>query len=788
MMGRIDSQAYKTGLAKCFNYLLALAGYIFRRPGTYFVFGGSGAFDKCRLIPFEFSTTQAYVIQMFGNSLQFFKNHEIIFPSGGGPFPYSITSPYNVADIFKVKFTQSADVLYLTHPFYPPYKLERLADDNWVFTQIAFIDGPYFPLTTLAYFPSAGFTGNFVYNPYPRSTSNPAILATIQPSANSGAISLTATCPMFQATDVGRVVRLGYPANIGGSFAVWGVVQITAVASSTSASATVLSEDGLGAITATSEYQFGLWSNSTGYPSTVVFHEDRLVFGGTYCQPERFDGSNVADYENSEPSDTFSGTIIPSNAYNFALNSNDVNTLQWMVSDEQAMIGATYAGEWSIRASAENEAITPTNISAKRATSFGSEDIQGVQAGKATIFVQKSGLKVRELIYSVYVQGYRAAELTEAATHIAGPGFIQIAYQKLPHSIIWGLRSDGVLAACTYDRDENTLKSGWSRHVLGGFGDAAGNPPIVESICVIPSPDGNTDELWMVVNRYINGAMNRSIEYLTEPFNVFSDTMEQRDAFFVDCGQTLNNPLAITSYTLSNPLSVQLTAHGFSTGDSIQFDGISGLLPNVDHLPNINGNFFTITVVDANNFTLDGVDGTKYSAPTIAGEARKRVTTISNLFALIGQTVSVLADGGVQNNKVVQVNGGTGDGFITLDNPAAVVQVGLPYISDIQTLRLDSGSADGTSIGKTRRTHRMGIMLQESLGLKIGMSFDDLDQVLSGNGSVLPGHAPSLFTGIISELIESDYNFDNMFCIRQDQPLPSTVLALMPQLVEQDRG
>jgi hypothetical protein len=155
-------------------------------------------------------------------------------------------------------------------------------------------------------------------------------------------------------------------------------------------------------------------------------------------------------------------------------------------------------------------------------------------------------------------------------------------------------------------------------------------------------------------------------------------------------------------------------------------------------------------------------------------------TTISGLWHLEGETVDVCADGAVQNSKTVT------NGSITLDQAASVVHVGYNYNSDGKMLRLEAGAADGTSIGKIRRTHRVGFMVHRTAAFKIGQDFDTLDQLTFRSASDNTSEAVPLFTGIISENFPANYDFENHICWRQDQPLPCTILAVMPQLVEQD--
>lgn len=805
MYGRVDADRYKTGLATCLNYVPTVQGGLTRRPGSKYVSKVKTSSLSTRLHSFEFSTTQAYILEFGNQYIRFYKdngqiteaaknitgataanpvvitsnshgysNGDRVYISGVGGMVqinnleftvanvaantfelsgingsaytaytsggtvakiYEIASTYVTADLFQLKFVQSGDVLYITHPSYAPRKLTRTAHTSWSLSVISFLDGPYLPIA------SSG---------------------TIQPSSTSGSVTLTASGVTFSATDVGRVVRLKHSST-------WGYARITSYTDSAHVDATVVNP--FGATTAASTYRLGLWSDTTGYPATAVFHEDRLFFAGSTIATQRLDGSNSGDYENFAPTDT-SGTTTASNAVSFSLNANDVNVIRWMSSDEKGLLVGTVGGEWAVRPSAQSEALSPTNITAKRATSYGSANIQPVQVGKSTIYAQRAERKIRELTYFFDVDGFRATDLTIISEHITAPGLVQVAYQKEPQSIVWSVRDDGALIGMTYDRDLDSLKVGWHRHIIGGVSDAASNSAIVESVAVIPSADGTRDELWMIVKRRVNGATVRYVEYMTK---LFEDTDEQQDAFFLDAGLTYDSPLTITAATAANPVVVTSNSHGLSNGDVITIRDVEGMTE-------LNGETFTVANVAANTFELSGVNGSAYSSYVSGGEARKYVTTIYGFNHLIGQSVSILADGAVQPSVTVASNGS-----ITLSNRAATVQAGITYNSDGQMLRLEAGAADGTALGKTRRTHRMGMLLHRTLGLKIGMDFDSLNNVIFRTGSDLMTRAPDLFSGITSESLEADYDFENQFCWRQSQPLPGTLLALMPQMVTQDR-
>lgn len=817
LQGRVDAERYKSALYICENYIPTIQGGLIRRPGTMFTSEVKTSTKATRLIPFEFSTTQAYMIEVGDLYMRFYKDNALItltpktitaataanpvqitsashgysngdrvvisgilgmtelnnrefivagsaantftltdvlgnaingtaftaYTSGGTVSKvYEIVSPYPESTLFQIKFTQSADVLYLTHPSYPPKKLTRTAHTTWTIATIDFQNGPYLAEnTTTTTFTAGAATG----------------VTTLTASAIAGINNGQG----FLSTDVGRLVRIK-----NGSAAGW--AKITGYTSTTIVSITVQSAVPTAGVTT---WRMGLWSDTTGYPSCVTFHEDRLFLAGAAISAQRLDGSRSSDYENFASSDN-DGTITSSHAVAFAFNANDVNVVRWMTSDEKGLLAGTVGGEWNVRPSTQSEALSPTNINAKRTTSYGSANIQPVQVGKATMFIQRAGRKLREMSYFYDVDGFRASDLTVLSEHITGQGIVQIAYQKEPQSIVWMVREDGALIAMGYERDIESFKVGWSRHVIGGVSDANNSPAIVESVAVIPSSDGTRDEVWIVVKRRINGITKRYVEYITK---LFDQSVEQKDAYFVDGGLTYDVPLTITGATAANPVVITAVAHGFSNGDSVLISGVEGMTE-------LNDNSYTVANKTTNTFELSGINGTAYTAYISGGQVRKRVTTLSGLYHLEGQTVSILADGAVQPDVTVS------SGRITLTASAATIQVGFNYNSDGQMLRLEAGSADGTALGKTRRTHRVGFLLHRTLGFKIGMNFDELDEVTFRTSSDPMSRAPALFTGILSETISADYDFENQIAWRQDQPLPGMILAIMPQMVTQDRG
>ena len=436
---------------------------------------------------------------------------------------YTLTSTYLEADLFQLKFRQSADVLYIWHPDYPERQLSRVSDSSWVLADTVHLDGPYMAenTTSTTLTPSAA-TGNGI---------------TVTASAVTGINDNQG----FLATDIGRLIRMKQGT-------VWGYVRIVGFTDSTHVTADVINT--LTSTAAKAVWRLGLYSETTGYSACGTFYGDRLFRGGVPEIPERLDGSKVGDYNNMAPSAT-DGTVAADSAVSYRLNSSDVQTIRWMIGTSNGIAIGTFEGEWLVTPSTSNEAITPTNINAKQSNGWGRDDIQAVLVGSSVIFVEAGGRLLREMNYLYYENILQSTDATVLAEHITKGGYdpadslaavstpaisgvVEIDYQKKKIPTVWAPRKDGVLLGMVHSKDDKVI--GWGRHKLGGWSDVAKSVhPIVESLCVIPASDGSYDEVWLVVQRYINGRLVRYNEVLT---NLWEQGDDPVNAFFVDCGAT----------------------------------------------------------------------------------------------------------------------------------------------------------------------------------------------------------------------------------------------------------
>lgn len=404
-------------------------------------------------------------------------------------------------------------------------------------------------------------------------------------SALTGTVTLTAGSAAFAATDVGRAVRIftqpaiynpsstystgdlttdstgawwtaiasvpagvapGTAATIGGVATVvwapnptagswaWGL--ITAYTNSTTvtfAFDTTISGMVLNSANGTTafEWELGVYSATTGYPTCGLYYEGRLWLGG--CVPNRFDttisngvsqniGTNIAIFSPTDPN----GNVLDSSGLSEVLNTIGINQIQWMIGDAQGVLMGTLSGEILVAASTLGDPITPTSIQAHEITRFGSEDIEVIRAGMSVVFVQKFGRTVLEFFEDAFSQKSNGRPLNKYSKHITTSGVARIAYQVEPIPTIWTLMNNGTLAGCTYRRFSRFAQTdpeanGWHRHMHG-----AGR--LFTSMCSVPGKGGLLDRLFTVTSPPAsNGvALNQYyIEILQPPFDPSTDGM-----------------------------------------------------------------------------------------------------------------------------------------------------------------------------------------------------------------------------------------------------------------------
>ena len=787
LYGRIDIDLYYKALAECRNMIVSKYGGVDNRPGAQFITKVNDSTNPVRLIPFQYNGQQQYVLELGNYTLRIIQNGTVL-ESGG--VPIVVTTPWPATEIFKLKYTQSADVLTVCHQLYPTQQVERSSATSWVCTPFLNVNGPFQDINA-----------------------NPAI--TVYASATSGAgVTLTASADLFTADLVGlefymqqspdnttaawevsvaksinnivifgnnyyQALTAGATGTIGPTVTVgsardgdpgvlwkylhsgFGIVKITGVASSTLATCTVLSQlpdsmvsatalvhitnvvtgdpdvsqpaivttqypntfatndqltlSGIvGAIEAngsfvitvmdsqnfmlnnlftTSAYVSGgvasktnvavptyywalpAWGALQEYPATSSYFQDRQIFGGTVGQPSTIFMSTTAgflDFSVGNP-------VLDSDAITYKVLSNQVNSIRHML-ELQYLIIFTSGGIYMVEGgkNGANGVVTPSTVNLTFQGANPVSDVQPLRIANYAMFVQEKGTQVRTLGYSFAENAFIGQDTTTMSNHLLQFWtIVDWCYQEIPYSCIWAVRSDGVLLGLTFNPEQQI--TGWHHHDTQGT---------YESICCIT--ENNVDTVYTVVNRVLNGTTTRVIERF-QP----RQFLDQRDAYFVDCG-----------------------------------------------------------------LTYDGRGANTYAS------------TFSGLDHLEGQVVSILGDGIVFPQQTV-VNG-----IVTTSQPVLVAHVGLPYISEITTLPLASGRADVTD--KKRNINGVSVIVDRSAGFITGPDANNLTPYKTRTDENY-GAPDNLLSEIVDINIVCNWDKKGQVTIRQEKPLPLTVLAVIPQ-------
>ncbi len=474
---------------------------------------------------------------------------------------YQIVSPYPIADLTDangcclMSWSQSQDVTYLCVPGYQPRKLTRSGSTSWAFTLLEQEGGP--------------FIG-----------SDPDETITIQASAATGTgVTLTASSAIFTSDHVGSLFLVEKPltdttaaweagktigstglirrsqghyyssattgttgtvtpshtegSRMDGDTGVqwdyhnsgYGWVEITAIGGGgTTATVDVISRlPALAVSGTTTQWSFGAWSEAEGWPTHVCFFRERLWF----ARGTKLWGSVPDDFENFSERDA--GVVADDSAISIDIRQGYNDDIQWMLPSSDLLVGAG-GNEFAVGEISTADPLGPANIASLRGPGYGSRRVQPVLINDGVMYALPAGRVLRELRYAFETDGYTALNRSAFAEHITKGQINQMMFAKEPESVLWATCADGALIGMSFEREHQLMA--WHRHALGGaFGDDA---PFIEAQAVIPSPDGDRDELYVCAKRTINGQTKHYLEYSAAHWDEPTEGLE--DMFYVDSG------------------------------------------------------------------------------------------------------------------------------------------------------------------------------------------------------------------------------------------------------------
>ena len=510
-------------------------------------------------------------------------------------------------------------------------------------------------------------------------------------------------------------------------------------------------------------------SGDTFRPDAITYYQQRLVL----ADGETVKLSEIGNFKQFEPSG--SRTTTASSPVTFSLAGRQVNNIKHLL-DLNGLVMLTTGSEIVAQGDTAGT-VTPTDINLRTQSYNGSSDVVPIIIDNVALYVQERGAIVRDFQFSDSINGYSGSDLTIFATHLFdGFDIDDWTYQKVPNSTVWAVRNDGTLLGLTYLREHQVLA--WHKHDFDGG--------VVESVSAIP--EGDEDILYLSIKRTIDGVTKRYVERMSTAQIGDVEDLTRMDSFLsFDGTNTTATTMTLsggTTWAYDETITLTASASYFSSDDvgkQIHITGTDGTIIRFT----IEGYTSGTVVTGKPNLTVPvAMRNTAFTTWALA------LKDVTGLWHIEGKDVSVFGDGYVvaspynDSYDVLTVS----DGSITLDKHYAVIHVGLPFICDIETLDIDTSQGE-TARDKKHIVHQANIFVEDTRGLWVGPkppSDDDTDPLedlyeIKLRDTESQNEPIELKTEVVDVKIKSEWNSNGRVFIRQVDPVPSTILSIMPE-------
>lgn len=529
MYGQLTDAKFQTGLATCRNFIVLPHGPVANRPGTRFVRAVKDSTKRTRLLPFTYNNTQTMVIELGAGYFRFHTQGSTLLSAG---VPYEVSNSYAEADLFDIHYVQSADVLTLVHPGYPPAELRRLGATSWTYTTITFASGLAAPTSVTATATPATVDPAITWRPA-ATTQEYVVTAVGSDGIEESLQSATASCSN-NLLETGAYNTIAWTASTGAqrynvyrrSSGLWGYIGQTDTTSFKDGG-----DDGYirPDLSTTPPIGTNPFDATNKYPGAVSYFEQRRVFAGANNLPQSVWMTRTGTENNMN----YSLPVRDDDSITFKLAAREANQIRHLVPLGDLVL-LTAAAEWRLNAGGA-DAVTPVSISVRAQSYVGANMVQPVVVNNTVLYAAARGGHMREMAYNWQASGYLTGDMSLRAPHLFdGYQLVDMAYAKSPVPVVWAVSSSGKLLGVTYVPEQQV--GAWHQHDTDGT---------FESVAVVS--EGEEDAVYVVVRRSLNGSNVRCVERFAS--RQFTDA---EDAFFVDCGGTYSGSPATTISGLSH--------------------------------------------------------------------------------------------------------------------------------------------------------------------------------------------------------------------------------------------
>lgn len=748
LAGRLDLAKFQTGLALARNFITLPHGPAARRPGFEFVRAAGDSTHPVRLIPFAFSADQTVVLEFGHQYIRFHINGATLL-SGG--VPYQIATPYQGADLLDLHYAQSADVVTITHPGYAARELARLAATDWTLTAISFA-APQTTPTNVVATATVVQNQNLSQQRYVVTAVNPdGVTESLAggPDSASNNLTLAGNFNTVTWTGVDGAPRYNVYKQHGGVFGYIGQAAPTAAVSKTIASAirgAPFVSSKIVTVNTTTAHGFSTGDRvliaGTGISSFDGFWQITVVDSDTftYKSNKASQGASTNTGTASTPAlSLIDDNVLPDTGQT---PPDDIITLNGEVGDYPATAVYHEQRRWFAGTAAKPQVLwaTRTGTEANLTSSIPSRDADGMelriaanQYNQIRHLVALSDLIAFTAGGEFRIFADSAPAITPTSISIKPQGYAganNVQPVVTTGSILYVQAQGSRIRELSYSWEANAYRtvdaSIMAPHRFNGYTVrdlAYSRAP--DSIAWAVRNDGTLLGLTYVPDQQVFGWHAHDTDGAFESVCVVSEANE--DVLYAVVRRTIGG----TPLRYIERLRTRLFT---DPADAFYVD--SGL-------------------------TYDGTP----------------VTTLSGLTHLEGKVVDILTDGAVHPQRTV-----TG-GAVTLDYPASKVHVGLPITADLRTLPLAIEGAQAAGQGTVKNVSKVHLRVAQSSVVKAGPTFDHLREYPARAVTDPYGSPPALRDGELSLTIDPSWNRDAAVCVRQDLPLPLTVLSMTLEVV-----
>ena len=435
---RDDLDIYAAGAKTVENFLVLPQGGLLKRPGFELIDDNPGTdhttgddlgfSEDSRLIPFKFSTEQEYVLLFEPSGDANVNSKFYVYRNGAHAATVQDANCfwYNAEVVNELTFAQTYDTMIICHKDYAPKTLTRTSHTTWSIENLTFVDKPYANFDT-------GLT-----------------LSTSQTSGTNH--NMTASANAEPYIFAGDKIRMN-----------GGIVVVNSVTNTT---VNVDFEDDMASTddALPNEWEISAFHDTRGWPRSVTFHQNRLIFGGSAQKPQTIFGSQTGDFFNFHP--LVNGTVTDDAGFAFTIGSDQVNVIKHLQSQQTLFIFTT-GGEFEMT----GNPVSPTNVNIRLQTRYGHSDggVRPILVDSEVLFVSGNGRELRGFVFDFNSDSFYAENRTIVAHDILNNPqdmtFLR-AFKNTNQNYVFVVNSDGELCCLSINVRRNVI--GWSRFTTSG--------------------------------------------------------------------------------------------------------------------------------------------------------------------------------------------------------------------------------------------------------------------------------------------------------------------------------